>query len=550
MNVASNATVNAEYNYWGDRSGPYHESLNPYGKGNPVGGNGVNLDYIFFLIAPIDYKNTPPTAVLWTYKAVVAPNQAVTFIGTDSTDEGRVDKYFFDFGNGTNSSWTTLSIFFHNYTATGSYTARLRVMDDFGNVSNWVSTPINVVNLTPLGETLSLSNYTVGYNEEISVTVYVLSGGSPVADANVTLFAVKGGSFTPSSGLTNSAGIFTAKFKAPNVRDITNIRIIAKASKSGFADVFDYKYLKVVPPLTVHVSAEPQTVLSGEKTAITTHVTGVFGGPVANASLTLNTDYGNLSAITGITDQNGMATFEFTAPITSTNLTATIRVTAAKSGYVNGVGQVTVKVAPKILDVQVTAEKNTVTSGEKLTISVHVEYAGTPIEEANVTISSDIGTSSMSTLTNSDGNVTFTFTTPFVPEKTNVTITVTALKDGYAPSSGTMVLLAEPGNLTVSVEVSPSIVEPGKASEIKVYVKSGEKPLANVTVTITAAAGTLQATSGVTDEDGYCTFSIVAPRVETPTGILITVKAEKYGFASATAEATLNVVPEAGEGLP
>jgi len=152
MDVASGAVVNATYNYWGDKSGPYHESLNPYGKGNPVGGDGVNLDFIFFLTAPIEHPNNPPTAVLWADKAVVAPNQAVTFIGADSfdnDDDGRVDQYFFDFGDGKNSSWTTLSIFFHNYTSTGSYTARLRVVDDFGTVSDFASTLIDVVNLTP-----------------------------------------------------------------------------------------------------------------------------------------------------------------------------------------------------------------------------------------------------------------------------------------------------------------------------------------------------------------------------------------------------------------
>ena len=550
IDVASGAVVNATYNYWGDKSGPYHESLNPYGKGNKVGGDGVNLDFIFFLTAPIDYPNNPPTAVLWADKAVVAPNQAVAFIGADSFDDGRVDQYFFDFGDGTNSGWTTLSIFFHNYTSTGSYTARLRVMDDFGTVSDFVSTLIDVVNLTPLGVTLSLSNYTVGYNGEVSVTVYVSSGGSPVADANVTLFAAKGGSFTPSSGLTNSAGAFTAKFKAPNVRDIANVRIIARASKSGFADGSDHKHLKVIPPLTVYVSAEPQTVLSGEKATVTTHVIGIFEMPVANASLMLSTDYGNLSSITGITDQNGMAMFEFTAPITSTNLTATISVNATKSGYVSSVGQASITVLPKVLVVQVTSKNNTATSEEEVSLTVHVEYEGTPIEEANVTIASDVGTLSMSAFTDADGNATFTFKTPLVPEKTNITITATATKAGYAASNGTIVLVAEPGKLTISVEVSPSIVESEKTSEIKVYVKSGEKPLANANVTIAAAAGALPVTSSVTDENGYCTFSIVAPRVETQTGIAITVNVEKYGFASATAEATLTVVPEAGGGWP
>lgn len=30
-------------------------------------------------------------------------NETVTFDATDSTDDGRIDYYFFDFGDGTNS---------------------------------------------------------------------------------------------------------------------------------------------------------------------------------------------------------------------------------------------------------------------------------------------------------------------------------------------------------------------------------------------------------------------------------------------------------------
>lgn len=40
--------INVENNYWGDSSGPYHISLNPTGKGNPVNGDGKNLDFIPF----------------------------------------------------------------------------------------------------------------------------------------------------------------------------------------------------------------------------------------------------------------------------------------------------------------------------------------------------------------------------------------------------------------------------------------------------------------------------------------------------------------------
>jgi parallel beta-helix repeat protein len=53
MYVTEGATVNAEYNYWGDATGPYHASLNPNGKGNSVNGNGTDLDFIPFLTTPI-----------------------------------------------------------------------------------------------------------------------------------------------------------------------------------------------------------------------------------------------------------------------------------------------------------------------------------------------------------------------------------------------------------------------------------------------------------------------------------------------------------------
>ena len=262
MDILSSAAVNATYNYWGDKSGPYHESLNPRGMGNPVGGNGVNFDFIFFLTAPIDYENTRPIAILWSDKTLVAPNQTVTFIGTDSYDEGRVDQYFFDFGDGMNSSWTTLSLFTHNYSSTGTYNAELTVKDDFGNKSDSSVAAINVQTLTPLEASITLSNYTVNHNEEVLVTVYVSNGTSAVGNATVMLFSVKGGSFAPLSGLTDSTGYFTTMFTAPNVTEATDVRIIGRASKTGYADGSNYKYLKVLPPLTVQVTAKPATIES------------------------------------------------------------------------------------------------------------------------------------------------------------------------------------------------------------------------------------------------------------------------------------------------
>ena len=58
MNVTEGANVNAEHNYWGDPSGPYHPSLNPEGKGNPVNGDGTDLDFIPYAASPFGW--VPP----------------------------------------------------------------------------------------------------------------------------------------------------------------------------------------------------------------------------------------------------------------------------------------------------------------------------------------------------------------------------------------------------------------------------------------------------------------------------------------------------------
>jgi hypothetical protein len=135
MNVTAGATVSADYNYWGDSTGPYQPSLNPEGKGNPVNGNGVDLVFIPFLTSPQGPINEPPVAVLRVDKTTCGLNETVTFDASNSTDDGRIDYYFFDFGDGTNSTWTQLSVVTHKYVAQGKHNVTLIAMDDFGVTS-------------------------------------------------------------------------------------------------------------------------------------------------------------------------------------------------------------------------------------------------------------------------------------------------------------------------------------------------------------------------------------------------------------------------------
>ncbi|TET19754.1 PKD domain-containing protein [Candidatus Bathyarchaeota archaeon] len=444
VGVSFNATISAEYNYWGHESGPYHISLNPTGKGNPVGGNGVNLDFIFFLTAPIGYINTPPTAKLLTDKTLVPPNQIVTFIATNSSDDRRVDKYLFDFGDGGNSDWTTLSIFVHKYSSLGTYNATVTVMDDFGRESNNTAViTIRVQNLTSLDVSITPSAYTVGHIQQVPITIHITNGTNPVENAHITLFSVHKrrldhalnmhASFLPSSGFTNSTGYFVTMLSPPNVTQITNIRITATASKNGYADGSDHEYLAVLPPLLVQVTADPSLIESEATSQVTAHVT-YNGQPVANALVTISSDSnGNFSAETGITDSNGNITVVFTAPQAFTQLNVMITATATKTGYADGEDQVEITVNPGTLNVQITANPVAVESRTSSTITVGVTYNANPVADAEVTILSDGGGdfSVTSQVTDSNGNAAFTFTAPQTTTQLNVNIKATATKSGY-----------------------------------------------------------------------------------------------------------------------
>ena len=128
------ATVNAEYNYWGHSTGPYHGSLNSEGEGNPADGDGTDLDFIPFLTSPVGTINLRPTAMLDVDKNNPNVGETVTFDASASTDDGNISYFFIDFGDGTNSC-TTSSVVTHEYLSQGNYNATLVVMDDFGVTS-------------------------------------------------------------------------------------------------------------------------------------------------------------------------------------------------------------------------------------------------------------------------------------------------------------------------------------------------------------------------------------------------------------------------------
>lgn len=541
MDASADAFVNATYNYWGHRSGPFHESLNPSGKGSQVGGNGVNLDFIFFLSQPFDHNNQLPIATLWTDKILVTPNQNVTLIGTDSFDnDGRVDQYFFDFGDGTNSSWTTLSILNHTYTSAENrtYIASLKVIDDFNKTSENIATSTIVVrdDVNPLlSARVTLSNQTVDFNGNVSTTVYVSNEYGSVENANVNLFSVKNASFALQSGATDSTGHFTAIFTAPNVTEITNVRIVARASVNGYADGSSYEYLTVLPPLMVNVTTEAATVKSEDITTVTVIVEDSFDEPVSNVLLELSCDVGNLSLTTAITDLNGIATLTFKAPQMFAPIDASIIVAARKGGYAKGQGQAAIHLEPKRLSLELISDPNVIISGTSATLTAHVASDGIPIDNATVSVMSSVGGNFTvsGVATSSDGTATFIFNAPQTEARENTTgsISATVTKNGYVSGENLTTITIIPKILVIAASIGPNTTISESTVNVTAHVAylHDMTSISEANVTLSYMDGVVLI-SGLTDANGNVTLTFTILPVSETRNVSFTARASKSGY--------------------
>lgn len=539
--------VNATHNFWGDRTGPEHDLLSPYAKGNSVVSNGTNIEFLPFLTHPFDYSNNPPTAVLWTDKLLVAPNQAVTFVGTDSQDDGSVWQYLFDFNDSVTSGWTTLSLFNHTYSSPGTYTASLMVQDDAGSSSSLVSTTINVQDLTPLQTTVSLVDSTIPFNGRTNVTAFVSTAGGPLANAQVTMLSVRGGTFEPQTGVTDQNGYFTTTFTAPNVTQATDVRIIARASMAGYADGSDYQYIRVLPPLEIQVLPTETAIWSEGTITVNIRVTSPLGEPIANASLSLSCTNGSLSATATNTDSLGTATINFTAPFTLSQMNVTLTVAATKSEFADTQTETYLLINPKTIVLEITATPNPVFSDDATTIAVYAAFDSTPVSNATITVASDQGGnfSQTTVLTDSTGFARFGYTTPLTSasDGINATITGTAVKTGFVNAQNQFILVVKPKEMSLNISPSSNTTYSGALLTVTISVTNNMTSVTNANVSIAASNGIFSPTTMITDQNGDVTFNFTAPQVDTSSNVTFSLTATKDGYLEATTQFEFTVNP-------
>ena len=550
--IGNSGPINAEQNYWGSSSGPYHYTLNPEGSGNPVGGNGASIDFIFFLTAPIGYVNLPPTAVFISDKSTVLPNQIILFFATNSHDEGSIDWYRFEFGDNETSGWTTLSVFAHKYSSSGLRQVRLTVMDDFGATSQ-SSLTVNVqagLNTLEVDVAVNSSNPVVTEGENLSVTVFARDSVGPIENAGITMFAVNGGKFSQETGFTNASGYFTTIFIVTDIVRPLNLRIIAIAAKANYADASGFVYLEVHPYLEVQISANPEATVSESTSQLTINVMS-NNQPVSEANIVVRTDFGELSPSIGVTNTGGICLVNYTAPQTITLAHALISVTAHKTGYVDGTVQITITVEPKILKTSINASPETTFSGETVNLTIHVEYADSPVEGVNVTVSAPLGDlKSSSGVTDAQGTLQLLFGAPLVANQTNLVVVAHASSPGYADGQSEITISVFPKTFVVSISASTVSVDSEGETTFTVNVTCAQDNarVEGANVTLYTMEGFFRPTSNSTSltwtgetSNGTCYLFFYAPRTDVSKTVNITVTVTKAGYVDASNQTSLNV---------
>jgi len=128
---STNGQVNAKANWWGDPSGPFHPEDNPDGQGDEVSDNVV---YFPWLDAPC--PGGKPVAPFADF--VGEPREGTAPLTVQFTDlsEGTggsdILSWLWEFGDGTTSDEQHPT---HTYTAVGTYTVTLKVIDGYDQES-------------------------------------------------------------------------------------------------------------------------------------------------------------------------------------------------------------------------------------------------------------------------------------------------------------------------------------------------------------------------------------------------------------------------------
>ncbi len=240
--------------------------------------SGPALSGIAYCLADQDIRmvfvgdiNNPPIPNIVVNPSQVTVGDTVTCDGGLSIDRDEgdsVEEYFFDFGDGSESGWTSESVVTHVYTSPGQYTVWLTVKDNHGLISTMRVGGTVTVTSFPINEPpvarLSVFPGTADIGELLEY-----NGGASTDDGSVVSYRFNYGDGTSSDWVTDAIqyhsfdteGVFTASL---TVRD-----------DEGTVSEPDTVTITIVhvnkDPVATIDSISPSPVMEGEDVTFTGH---------------------------------------------------------------------------------------------------------------------------------------------------------------------------------------------------------------------------------------------------------------------------------------
>jgi len=166
--------IDAEHNWWGDRSGPYHPTKNAEGKGDSI---TEHVTFDNWLLAPFDNEK-PVVTIKSITPATPLSDQMVTFKG-EAIDDGNIVRYVWqssldgELHNDTTSDFSTTTL------SNGTHTIYFSVADNWGIWSEEVLETVTV-NGKPVARIASITPNPALEDEKVWFNATGIDDGSVV----------------------------------------------------------------------------------------------------------------------------------------------------------------------------------------------------------------------------------------------------------------------------------------------------------------------------------------------------------------------------------
>jgi len=136
---------------------------------------------------------------------------------------------------------------------------------------------------------------------------------------------------------------------------------------------------------------------------------------------------------------------------------------------------------------------------------------------------------------------------PAVNEQTNLTLIISATKEGYIGNTSLLNITVNPR--TFEIQISTSEVKSGEPATVEVLVtcKEDGSKVSDALVTMYSTAGSFQENTTTTNEDGYCSFIFNAPQTATELFVNITANVTREGYREGTNQITVLIEPKPWE---